>query len=144
MPSFNEKKVLHYSREQIFELVADVESYPYFLPWCIDCKKISHSHDGFQARMYIGFNLFRESFISDVKLSEPDSIIVSYKDGPFKYLNNFWKFNSLNNTNETEVDFHIDFEFRSIFFEALMGIWFEEAVRKMIRAFEERADDLYS
>ena len=143
MPVFNEQRVLAYSREQIFQLVADVESYPYFLPWCIDCKKIADTHDGFQARMYIGFNLFRESFISEVKLAEPESINVFYKDGPFKYLNNYWKFQSVNSM-ETEVDFHIDFEFRSIFFEALMGIWFEEAVKRMIRAFEERAEDLYS
>ncbi len=143
MPVFNEQRVLPYSRDQIFQLVADVESYPYFLPWCIDCKKISHSHNGFQARMYIGFNLFRESFISEVELSEPDLIKVSYKDGPFKYLNNSWKFDSINAL-ETKIDFHIDFEFRSIFFEALMGIWFEEAVKRMIRAFEERAEDLYT
>ena len=143
MPKFSDKKKLTYSKEQIFDLVSDVESYPNFLPWCIDCKIISHTDDGFNAKLSIGFNLLQESFISEVKLSKPDSIIVNYKDGPFKYLTNTWFFNSESDNKNTEVDFFIDFEFKSKFLESLLGIWFEEAVKKMIFSFEKRAKDLY-
>ena len=143
MPKYSEKKILNYSNEQIFDLVSDVESYPDFLPWCVDCKIISKTENGFNANLSIGFNLLRESFISEVRLSKPGSIIVKYKDGPFKYLTNTWSFESFQNNNKTQVDFYIDFEFKSILLERLLGIWFEEAVKKMIFAFEERADELY-
>ena len=92
--------------------------------------------------MIIGFKVFRESFTSRVSHNRPDRIDVAYTDGPFKYLNNHWIFNDMGN-GSTQIDFYVDFEFRSRILQAAIGAVFNEAVKKMIAAFESRAKDLH-
>lgn len=142
MPTHAEKRILPYSREQLFDLVIDVERYAEFLPWCMGCRVRRREEGLIVADMIIGFKVFRESFTSKVRHQRPDRIDVSYEDGPFKYLNNHWIFNDLGD-GRTEIDFFVDFEFRSRVLQAAIGAVFNEAVRRMIAAFEARAHQLY-
>jgi coenzyme Q-binding protein COQ10 len=138
MPTHAEKRKLPYTPEQLFDLVIDVESYPQFLPWCLGCRVRKREEGLVVADMIIGFKVFRESFTSRVSHQHPHRIEVKYTDGPFKYLNNHWIFNRLED-GSTEIDFFVDFEFRSRILQAAIGAVFSEAVRRMIAAFEARA-----
>ena len=142
MPVFTEKRVLPYTQEQLFSLVADVEKYPEFLPWCLGARVRNRSGDTIEADLIIGFKMVRERFTSRVKLSRPDRIDVEYADGPFKYLQNRWLFNAMPD-GRTEIDFFVDFEFRSRMLQKLIELLFTEAVRRMVAAFEARAKALY-
>ena len=127
----------------MFDLVADVGRYPEFLPWCVAARVMSQSETALRAELAIGFKGIRERFISRVALDRPGlRIDVEYEKGPFKYLNNHWHFQP-HGDGKCLLDFHVDFEFRSRILEMLMGRLFDEAVRRMVRAFEQRADALY-
>jgi coenzyme Q-binding protein COQ10 len=141
MPTHAEKKVLAYTPEQLFDMVADVRRYPEFLPWCVSARIISRTDTELVADLTIGFKMFRETFRSQVTLDRPHHIHVRYLNGPFRYLNNHWRFNPV--SQGTEVDFFVDFEFRSRLLQAVIGTVFNEAVRLMVRAFERRAMILY-
>jgi coenzyme Q-binding protein COQ10 len=141
MPTHAEKKVLPYTSEQLFDVVADVRRYPEFLPWCVGARILSRSETEIVADLTIGFKLFRETFRSQVTLERPHHVHVRYLNGPFRYLNNHWRFNPV--ANGTEVDFFVDFEFKSRLLQAVIGTVFNEAVRLMVRAFERRAYILY-
>lgn len=143
MPTHAEKRVLPYSPEQMFDLVADVERYPEFLPWCVACRiREKDSPDAFVADLIIGFKFVRERFTSLVALNRPDRVDVVYKEGPFRHLTNHWSF-SANEQGHCVIDFYIDFEFRSRTLQRLIGRLFNEAVQRMVNAFERRARALY-
>ncbi|MBT3767978.1 MAG: type II toxin-antitoxin system RatA family toxin [Rhodospirillaceae bacterium] len=144
MPKHAEKKVLPHTPEQMYALVADIEKYPDFLPWCVATRIKKREDEGptLIADMVIGFKMVREKFTSHVVLTEPRQIDVKYFDGPFKYLENKWIFDP-HGDGECLVDFYVDFEFRSRLLEKIMGPLFEKAVHRMITAFESRADELY-
>jgi coenzyme Q-binding protein COQ10 len=141
MPTHAEKRVLRYTPEQLFDMVADVRRYPEFLPWCVGARVISRREDELIADLTIGFKMFRETFRSQVALERPHHVHVQYLTGPFRYLNNHWRFHP--HPQGTEVDFFVDFEFRSRLLQAVIGTVFNEAVRLMVRAFERRALQLY-
>lgn len=142
MPTHAEKKVLPYTPRQMYDLVADVERYPEFLPWCLASRIRRREGNVMFADLVIGFKMVRERFTSRVELNDAACRInVQYTDGPFQYLNNHWIFSE----HETGccVDFFVDFEFRSKMLQKIMGLLFNEAVRRMVHAFETRADQLY-
>jgi coenzyme Q-binding protein COQ10 len=126
----------------MFDLVADIEKYPEFLPWCIACRVRERDGDIIWGDLVAGFKVFRESFTSKVTLDRPDLIHVEYIDGPFRYLNNHWKFLP-GNDGGSVIDFYIDFEFHSRFLQKAAGAVFNEAVKRMVQAFEDRAHDVY-
>jgi coenzyme Q-binding protein COQ10 len=127
----------------MFDLVADVAKYPEFLPWCMGARIRSQTDTLLVADLIIGFKGIRESFTSRVTLDrETMSIHVSYQDGPFKHLNNKWKFESTD-ADHCTLDFYVDFEFKSRIMQRLIEVLFGEAVRRMVRAFEQRAAHLY-
>jgi coenzyme Q-binding protein COQ10 len=143
MPTHAEKRILPYTREQMFDLVADVERYHEFLPWCIACRiRRRETSDIFVADLMIGFKMIREKFTSRVALKRPDHIDVSYHEGPFRHLNNHWMF-GVDEAGHCLIDFYIDFEFRSRTLQKAMGSLFNEAVQRMVNAFEKRAMTLY-
>jgi coenzyme Q-binding protein COQ10 len=142
MPTHAEKKVLPYTPEQLFDLVADVERYPEFLPWAVAARIRSREGNVITADLMIGFKMFRERFTSRVVLDRPRRIDVSYTEGPFRYLNNHWLFEPMPGGG-TCIDFFVDFEFRSAILQRLIGMLFNEAVRRMVHAFETRAKHLY-
>lgn len=143
MPTHAEKRTVPYTPKQMFDLVADVERYPQFLPWCIACRVVRRpAANVFVADMMIGFKMFRERFTSEVTLNEPQSIDVVYDRGPFRYLTNHWRFEA-DARGMCVIDFYIDFEFRSRALQALIGRLFNEAVKRMVFAFERRAAQLY-
>ena len=141
MPTHAEKKILRYTPEQIFQMVADVHRYPEFLPWCVAARITSRDETKLIADLTIGFKMFRETFRSEVTLERPHLVEVKYLDGPFRYLNNTWRLTAV--PGGTEVNFFVDFEFRSKLLQAVIGTVFNEAVRLMVRAFERRAMVLY-
>lgn len=144
MPVHAERKIVCYTADQMFELVADIERYPEFLPWCVACRITNTKGPVIWGDLMVGFKIFRETFTSKVTLHPPDNINVEYIDGPFRYLNNYWKFNSMKCGSQTEIEFFIDFEFRSRMLQAAASPVFGKAVRRMVGAFERRADEIYS
>ena len=142
MPTHAEKKLLPYTQAQLFDLVADIERYPEFLPWCVGARIRERTETTIVADLMIGFRMVRERFTSRVTLDPPRRIDVSYADGPFKYLDNHWIFEPQPDGG-TVLDFYVDFEFRSRFLQKMIGMLFNEAVRRMVGAFETRAGRLY-
>ncbi len=142
MPTHAEKRHLPWTCEQLFELVAGVDRYPEFLPWCKAARILRREGDVFWADLVVAFKMFRERFRSKVTLRRPHEIDVEYIDGPFRYLNNHWRFEPAPDGG-CIVDFYVDFEFRSKFLQSLMEMLFNEAVRRMVAAFEKRAVQLY-
>lgn len=142
MPRHQESRVLPYSADQMFALVADIEHYPDFLPWVVALRIRSDSKQEAVADMIVGFKGLRESFSCRVHKERPTKVSVSYIDGPMRHLTNEWHFTA-REEGGCRVDFMVDFAFRSRMFEALAGQMFDKALRKMIAAFEARADALY-
>jgi len=142
VPIHREKKMLPYLPEQLFSLVANIELYPEFVPWCLACRtRTRESPTTFIADLQVGFKMVRERFASRVTLDPPNAITVEYLNGPFEHLSNEWKFKPI--PQGTEVNFFLTFEFRSRLLQALIGALFEEAVHRMVSAFEARAAQLY-
>ena len=141
MPKHTEQRVLNHSPQQMFELVADVARYPEFLPWCVASRIVSRDGNVFVADLIIGFKLVREKFTSEVTLTNDRRIDVRYTKGPLRYLRNHWEFRD--HPDGCLIDFYVDFEFKSAMLQQLIGVLFGEAVRRMVTAFEVRADELY-
>jgi coenzyme Q-binding protein COQ10 len=142
MPTHAEHRRLPYSAEQLFDLVADVERYPEFLPWCLAARIRERNENSITADLLIGFKMARERFTSRVVLDRPKRVDVSYAEGPFRYLNNHWIFLPQDDGSSI-IDFYVDFEFRSRMLQRIIGMLFNEAVRRMVGAFEARARQLY-
>lgn len=142
MPTHAEQRILPYTPKQMYDLVAAIDQYDEFLPWCVGARINERKDNVVFADLVIGFKLFREKFTSRVTLDEPNLVIdVEYMDGPFRYLNNHWKF--IDHPDGCKVDFFVDFEFRSMILQKTIGLLFNEAVTRMISAFENRAKKLY-
>ncbi|MBV1834110.1 MULTISPECIES: type II toxin-antitoxin system RatA family toxin [Novacetimonas] len=141
MPTHAERRLIAYSPDQLFDLVADVGKYPQFLPWCVNAMVRTRTATLLVADLTIGFGPFRETFTSRVTLDQPRTIRVTYEKGPFRYLNNVWTFTP--DERGCLIDFFVDFEFRSRLLQAAIGVVFNEAVRLMVSAFIRRAREIY-
>ncbi len=148
MPSFTTRRRARHSAADMFELVADVERYPEFVPLCRELKVRSRSTDAdgkevLVADMGVAYKLVRERFRSRVTLDKPNlRILVEYLEGPFSHLENRWSFKPAGES-ACEVEFFIDYEFRSRTLGLLMGAMFDAAFRRFAGAFEQRADKIY-
>jgi coenzyme Q-binding protein COQ10 len=156
MPRHHETRQLPYSARQMYDLVADVGSYPKFLPWNSAARirsrtPIEDSQKGrgevMEADLVISFKVFRERFGSRVTLW-PDltSIDTEYLDGPFRYMKSTWAFKDVSQPSgkpACEVDFLVDFEFRNAILQGIIGMVFNDAMLRIVRAFERRAAELY-
>ena len=146
MPKHSETKHLSYTAEQMYALVADVGSYPQFLPWCsaarIRSRQPQPEGEVIEADLVISFKVFRERFGSRVTLF-PDALKIDteYLDGPFRYMRSHWAFRP--DGAGCEVDFFVDFEFKNALLQGIIGVVFNEAMLRIVRAFERRAADLY-
>lgn len=148
MPSHAEKRRVAYTADQMYALVADVDAYAEFLPWCAASRIYRRTPlpDGAEeilARLLISFRVFRESFDSRVTLRPDVRIIdVRYLDGPFRHLETQWMFLTAPDGN-CEIDFSVDFAFRSVVLEKIVGGLFHAAMERIVSAFEARAAALY-
>ena len=147
MPKQEESKVVPFTKEQMFDLVADIDNYKEFLPWCNNSKVIKRETiddvEVLIADLEIGYDQFVYTYRSEVKLSnDKSSIKVINLDGPFKYLKNNWKFKEMSNNN-CEVQFDIDFELNVSLLDLLMRKFFDLAFQKMVEAFINRAEEVY-
>ncbi|WP_094539660.1 type II toxin-antitoxin system RatA family toxin [Brucella grignonensis] len=148
MPQFTNVRRVHHKAEHMFALVADVEKYPQFLPMCealsIRSRKEKDGKTLLVADMTVGYKVIRETFTSQVFLKPEENVIdVKYVDGPFRYLDNRWTFKPVGDGSECDVEFFIDYEFKSRTLGLLMGSMFDLAFRKFSEAFEKRADHIY-
>ena len=140
---YEESRVINHTPVNLFNLVSDVNKYPEFLPWCKGARVKNIRDNVFDADLIIGFKIYKEIYSSRIYLDNVNNkILVEYKDGPFEHLENSWVFNK--NNNGCKVEFMVDFKFKSIFLQTIMETLFSEAVRRMVRAFENRANQLYS
>ena len=138
-----ERRLINHTPSNLFKLVSDVKKYPEFLPWCLGARVKNKCENNFEADLIIGFKIYKEIYSSEISLDNNNKkIIVNYKDGPFEYLENYWIFKD--DKNGCEVEFMVNFKFKSIFLQTLMETLFSEAVRKMVGAFEKRANELYN
>lgn len=142
MPRHSEIRLLPHSAEQMYALVADVARYAEFLPWVVAMRVRSDTATETIADMIVGIKGFRESFSSRVIKEPTHKITVDYLDGPMRHLHNEWRFTPAGN-GTCRVDFMVDFAFKSSLFQTMAGQMFDRALRKMIAAFETRADALY-
>ena len=147
MPTHSETRFLPYTPDEMYALVADVGSYPKFLPWNSAARiRSRHPIEGggevMEADLVISFKVFRERFGSRVKLW-PDAkrIETDYLDGPFKHMRSTWTFREA--AGGCEVDFFVDFEFRNAILQGIIGVVFNDAMQRVVRAFERRAVELY-
>lgn len=122
----------------------DIDRYEEFLPWCVASRVTERQDNVVFADLVVGFKMFRERFSSEVRFKESAYIEVKYIHGPFRHLTNKWTFIPTDDNNQTKVDFYISFEFRSRVLESLIGRVFEDAVLRMIEAFEQRAEEVYT
>ncbi|WFS02279.1 type II toxin-antitoxin system RatA family toxin [Rhizobium tumorigenes] len=148
MPKFETHRPVPHTPDQMFDLVADVERYPEFLPLCnglvVRSRKERDGKTLLVADMTVGYKAIRETFTTQVLLNRAEHAIdVQYIDGPFKYLDNRWRFQPTADGGCT-IDFFIDYEFKSRILGALMGSMFDRAFRMFTEAFETRAGKIYA
>ena len=146
MPTHSETRFLPYTPDQMYALVADVPAYPRFLPWCAAARVRSREdrgdHEVMTADLVISFKVFRERFGSRVVLwPEKREIDTEYIDGPFRYMRSTWAFSEAEGG--CEVSFFVDFEFKNAILQGIIGVVFNEAMQRIVRAFERRATALY-
>jgi coenzyme Q-binding protein COQ10 len=148
MPKFSSKRRVHHTAQQMFDLVADVERYPEFVPLCraLKIRQRIPKPDGTEiviADMTVSFKLVREAFTSRVTLDRPNQkILVEYLQGPFSSLENRWSFEPRSET-DCDVGFFLAYEFKSRLLAMLMGTMFDTAFQRFAAAFEKRADAIY-
>jgi coenzyme Q-binding protein COQ10 len=152
MPQFSTKRRVRHTASDMFDLVADMEKYPRFVPLCSAIKIISRAAKGdgiavVISDMTVSYKLIRQTYRSRVTLDRPGlKIVVEYLDGPFSRMQNRWTFHPAGegiNKEVCDVEFFIDYEFRSRTLAMLMGAMFDTAFRKFAAAFEKRADEVY-
>ena len=146
MSSASIKKIIPCKKDQLIEMVLDVEEYPEFVPWCIEGKIYDKNETvdliTFNGDLKVGKSILNETFSSQVSYyKEKDQIIVTNLDGPLKHLKNEWKFKEVNNS--TQLEFFIDFELKNPILNAIMRKSFERGLNKIAKSFEERAIKLY-
>ena len=146
MPTHSEIRILPYSAQAMYDLVADVARYPEFLPWCAAARIRGITPEGdarlMEADLVISFKVFRERFGSRVLLWDgARKIDTEYLDGPFRYMKSTWAFRDV--PGGCEVDFFVDFEFRNAVLQGIIGLVFNDAMQRIVRAFERRAEALY-
>jgi coenzyme Q-binding protein COQ10 len=147
MPSFSNTRRIHHSADEMYDLVADVEQYPQFLPLCealvIKTRKEANGKTILTADMTVAYKIVRETYTSRVVLDkQARRVFVEYINGPFRHLDNRWTIRPVTETSR-DVDFYIDYEFISRPLQMLMGTMFDRAFRKFSDAFAERADQVY-
>ena len=142
MGAIHEVRRLPWSAPQMFDLVADVGSYSQFLPWVVATRVRSDSETEMVADMLVGFSALREKFTSRVEKRRPAELVVHYVDGPLRDLDNRWTFRDLG-PHECEIEFEVSFSFRNALFQKLANQYLDKAFRKMVAAFEQRAEQVY-
>ena len=142
MPHHEERATLHYNAEELFAVVANVKDYPAFVPWCSGARLQREGKREIIAELVIGFGPFQESFKSQVTLDRPHQVLVHAVDGPLEHLTNTWTFIPIGDA--TQVDFTIDFQFKSHLLDHVASGMFHEATTRMMSAFESRVHLLHA
>tara|TARA_B100001029_G_C15031675_1_gene437383 strand:- start:231 stop:674 length:444 start_codon:yes stop_codon:yes gene_type:complete len=147
MPNQNEEKIVSFTKEQMFDLVADIDKYSEFLPWCnkstIINREIKDNDSIVIADLEIGYGQFNYTYRSNIVMdSNKNFIKVNHLEGPFNYLENEWRFEEISSTT-SKIIFSIDFELNIKLFDVLITKFFDKAFQKMVDSFHQRAEDIY-
>jgi coenzyme Q-binding protein COQ10 len=142
MPHHHETRRLPYTPEQLFVLVSEVERYHEFLPWCKGARITERGKDFIKADLVIGYKIIQEKFTSRVTFDKPHRVSVEYLSGPMSKLRNEWTFTAAGKKS-CDLSFEVDFDFHSPLLRIAMDMFFDKALRKMVGAFEDRAQVLY-
>jgi len=147
MPKQNEEKIVSFTKDQMFDLVADIDKYSEFLPWCnkstVINKQINDDNLNVVADLEIGYGQFIYTYRSNVIMDNQKNYIkVNHLEGPFNYLNNEWKFEEVSKSS-SKIIFSIDFELNIKLFDVLITKFFDKAFQKMVDSFHRRAEDIY-
>ena len=147
MPKASVKRLIECNKEQLVNLVLDIESYPNFIPYCLDAKIYEKKEEKdlilIIADLTIGKGPFKATYKSDVRFNkDTDTIQVTYIEGPLKYLDNKWTF--LEKDNSTEISFDINFEIENKFLNIVMNKSFQYGLDKIADSFQKRANDLFN
>ena len=143
METYIEKRKFPYTPDQMFDLVADVESYGTFVPGWLNVRILERDGDVVYVDQEVGLGMFHTSFVSQGIFTRPESIEITSSDGPFVYLAVRWTFEA-SNTSGCIIHFHAGFELRSRFLEKVVGPLFSDIMRRCVSAFEQRAHELYA
>ena len=146
MPKASVKRLIECKKEQLIDLVLDIEKYPVFVPFCVDSKIYEKNEKDnlllIVADLTIGKGPFKDTYKSDIKFNrKEDSIYVTNLEGPLKHLENNWRFKQENNI--TEVSFEVDFELKNEFLNIVMTKSFQFGLNKIADAFQKRAEHLF-
>lgn len=146
MPKHSEIRKSPYSAKDMYNLVADIESYPEFIPWCSGTRIRSVNEENgikvVDADLLVSFKVFHEKFRSRVELiPNTMNINIKYLEGPLKYMESKWLFRA--DGTGCIIEYHVDFEFKSKIFQKIVGIIFQEAMHKIVASFEKRAVEIY-
>jgi len=144
----HEERTVRFAADQMFDLICDVEQYPSFIPWCEKLTVTRRWEEGgiayMDASMTASFKVYRETVHTRVTMERAHhKVTVDYLDGPFKHLHNVWTFTDRPERGDCLIDFYIEFEFRNRGLQLAIRPVFNEAVRRMVRAFEKRASEVY-
>ena len=144
MHKYSNSIILPFSAIQLYEIVIDVEAYPYFLPWCLSSRIVKKIDDNnFDAELTVGYKAIDEKYTSRIQAEYEKKIISRAISGPFKFLDSSWCFKNIDNK-QCKVDFKVEYQFKSFFLDKVMGSLFKKATIKMLDAFEQRARNLHN
>lgn len=143
MLQHRDKRFLPYRQDLIFGMVADVDRYQEFLPWCLASRISKRGERELRGDLIVGYKALRETFSSRVLLDPPNRIDVEFLEGPFNYLKNHWVFTPSHVADLTEIDFLVEFDFNAPRLQEMFTPLFADAIKKMIAAFETRAHALF-
>lgn len=143
METYIEKRAFHFTPDQMFDLVADVESYGDFIPGWLNATIIERDGDVVYVDQEVGLGMFHTRFVSQGIFTRSESIEITSSDGPFVYLAIRWTFEA-SNRSDCIIHFHAGFELRSRFLEKLVGPLFSDVMQRCVSAFEQRAHELYA
>lgn len=138
-----ERKLIHLPQEQLYDIIADVDNYQKFVPWCINSVVTKRTDNTMRADLTVGFNVFNETYTSDIVMERPNFVTASSKDSNlFRYLRTEWKFSPANRAKSTWVSFQVDFMFKSSLYNDVSKLFLKEVTSKMVQAFEKRSMEL--
>jgi ribosome-associated toxin RatA of RatAB toxin-antitoxin module len=139
-----ERRLLKYSIDQVYDVVSDVSSYNQFVPWCVESTITKQNAANLEAELAVGFQMFKERYTSDVTLNRPESVTaISVETTLLEYLHTEWKLTPASDPRYCWVHFKIEFKFKSALYNQVSDLFFQEVVNNMIHAFENRCHQLY-
>lgn len=141
----SERRLLNYSAEKLYQVVADIENYKHFVPWCVDSVILNRKGNELEAELSVGYSLFHERYISIVSIQPPTRVTaMSNQTNLFEFLRTDWEFHPARDGQSTWVTFQVEFQFKSALYNRISELFFQDIINHMVAAFENRCKELYT